>query len=53
MIPIFDTTYKGGIQVEIHMWDLHHELVLLQQSRNFFCYVSDNDIKGDILGCTK
>ena len=36
-------------QVEIYMWALHHELVLFQQSRNCFCYVPDNEIKGDIL----
>ena len=51
--PIFDTTYKGEIQVEIYMWALHHELVLFQKSRNCFRYVTDNDIEGDILGCTK
>ena len=36
LIPIFDTTYKGVIQVEIYMRALHHELVIFQQSRDFF-----------------
>ena len=31
LIPIFDNTYKGEIQVEIYMWALHHELVLFQK----------------------
>ena len=35
LIHIFNTTYKGGKQVEIYMWALHHKLVLFQQSRNF------------------
>ena len=47
---IFDTTYKGEIQVEIYMWYLLHELVLFQKSRNCFCYVPDNETEGDILG---
>ena len=50
MRPILNTTYKGGIQVEIYMRSLHHELVLFQQSRNVFRYVPDNEIKEDILG---
>ena len=48
--PIFDTTYKGEIQVKIYMWALHHELFLFQQSRNCFCYEPDNEIEEDILG---
>ena len=52
LIPIFNTAQKGKKQVKIYMWYLHHELVLLQQSRNCFCYVPDNDIEGDILGWT-
>ena len=48
--PIFDATYKREIQVQIYMWDLHHKLVLFQQSRNIFCYVPENEIEGDILG---
>ena len=31
---------------------LHHELVLFQQSRNFFRYLTENDIEGDILEWT-
>ena len=50
MRPIFDNTYKGEIYVEIYMRALHHELVLLQQSRNCFCYVPANDIEEYILG---
>ena len=50
--PIFDTSYKGEKQVEICMWDLHHGLVLFQQSRNYFRYVPENDIEGEILGWT-
>ena len=34
------------------MWDIHHELVLLQQSRNCFRYLPDNKFKGGILGWT-
>ena len=49
--PIFDTKYRGEIQVEIYMWALYHELVIFQQSRNCFRYVPENDIKGNILGC--
>ena len=48
--PIFDTTYKGEIQVKIYMRALHHELVLLQQSRNCFRCVPDNEIEEEILG---
>ena len=48
--PIFDTTYKGEIQVEIYMKALHHELVLFQQSRNCLFYVPDNETEEDILG---
>ena len=48
--PIFDTTYKEEIQVKIYMRAIHHELVLFQQSRIFFCYVPQNDIDKDILG---
>ena len=51
MRPIFYTMYKGETEVEMYMWALHHELVLFQQRRNSFCYVPENDIKGDILGC--
>ena len=50
LIPIFDTTYKGEIQVEIYMWALHYELVLFQKSSNYFCYVPDNKIERYILG---
>ena len=39
-------------QVEIYMWDPHHELVLFLQGRNYFCYVSENEIEGGILGWT-
>ena len=35
MRPIFDTTYKGGKQVEKYTWALHHELVLFLQIRIF------------------
>ena len=52
MRPIFDTTYKGGILVEIYIWDLHHKLFLFQQSRNCFSYLPENDIEGDILNWT-
>ena len=48
--PIFDTTYKGEIQVKIYMRALHHKLVLFQQSRNFFRYESENWIEEEILG---
>ena len=41
-----------GVKVKIYMWNLHHELVLFLQSRKFFHYVPENDIKGDILGWT-
>ena len=34
------------------MQALHHELILFQQSRNYFRYVTENDIKRDILGWT-
>ena len=44
--PIFNTTYKGKRQVEICMWALHHELVLFLQSRNWFCYVAENETEG-------
>ena len=47
---IFDTTYKGEIQVGIYMRALHHELVLFQKSRDCFHYVPENDIEEDILG---
>ena len=50
MWPIFNTTYKGKIQVEIYMWAVHHELVLFQQSRNYFRYVPENETEGEILG---
>ena len=36
LISIFDTTYKRVKQIKIYMWDLHHELVLFQKSRDFF-----------------
>ena len=52
LIPIFNKTYKVKKQVKIYMWYLHHELVLLQQSRNCFLYAPDNETKGDILGWT-
>ena len=48
--PILVTTYKGVKQVKIYMWALHHKLFLFQQSRIFFGYVPENDIKEDILG---
>ena len=48
--PIFNTTYKGDIKVEIYMRALYHELVLFQQSRNFFRYVPENETKEEILG---
>ena len=35
--------------VKKYMWALYHELFLFLQSSNCFCYVPDNDIKGDIL----
>ena len=47
--PIFDTKYKGEIQVGSYMRSLHHELLLFQQSRIFFQYVPDNEFKEDIL----
>ena len=34
------------------MWALHHELVLFLQSSNCFCCVTENEIEGDISGCT-
>ena len=43
---------KREKQTEIYMWALHHKLVLFQQSKNFFHYVPENDIEGDILGWT-
>ena len=49
MRSIFNTTYKGKEQVKIYMWALYHELVLLLQSRNYFSYVPENEIEGDIL----
>ena len=30
------------------MWYLYNELVLFLQSRNRFCYVSENEIEGDM-----
>ena len=48
--PIFNTTYKGEIQVEMYTRDLHHELVLFQKSRNCFRYLPENEIEEDILG---
>ena len=36
-------------QVEKYIWFLYHKLVLLLKSRNCFCYVPDNDTKGEIL----
>ena len=50
LILIFNTTYKGEIEIGIYIRDLHHELVLFQQSRNCFRYVPENDIEEDILG---
>ena len=38
-------------QVEKYMWDLHHKLVLFQQSR-IFSLIPENEIKVDILGWT-
>ena len=35
------------------MWALHHELFLFLQCGNFFRYVSENDIEGNILVWTK
>ena len=52
MRPIFNATYKGKKQVEIYMWDLHHKLVLLLESRNCFRYVPENEVEGGILGWT-
>ena len=52
MIPNLDTMYKVKQHVEIYMWALHHELVLFQKNRNYFRYVPDNEIEGDILGWT-
>ena len=52
LIPIFDTMYKGWKTIEKYMWALHHELVLFLQGRNFFRYVSENEIEGGILGWT-
>ena len=52
LIPIFDTMHKRKNQAVKYMWDLHHELVLFLQSTNCFCYVTDNDTKGDILDWT-
>ena len=46
LIPIFDTTYIGEIQVKIYMWALHHELVLFQQSRNCFAMYQRRILKG-------
>ena len=43
---------QRGKQVKIYMWYLHHKLVIFQQSRNCFCYLTENEIKGDILGWT-
>ena len=50
LIPIFDYTYKGDIEVKIYMRALHHELVLFQQSSNCFRYVPENETEEDILG---
>ena len=36
--------------VEIYMWDLHHELVIFLQSRNYFLYVPDNEIERGNIG---
>ena len=47
--PIFDTTFKGEIQVKIYIRALHHELVLFQKSRNCFHCVPENEIEEDIL----
>ena len=41
LTPNLDTSYTGGIQVKIYMWDLHHELVHFQQSRNCFRYTRE------------
>ena len=50
LIPIFDKIYKGIKQVKNNMWALHQKLVQFIQSRNLFCYVPNNEIKGGILG---
>ena len=34
-----------------YIWFLYHKLVLFLQISNCFCYVPDNYIKGEILGC--
>ena len=47
---IIDTTYKREIQVEIYLRALHHELVLLKQSRIFFRYIPEDEMKEDISG---
>ena len=47
--PIFNTTYKGEIQVKVYMIYLHQELVLFQESRTCFRYVPDNDTEEDTL----
>ena len=44
--PIYDTTHKGKKQVKIYVWDLHHELVLFLQSRNFFAVYQRMILKG-------
>ena len=52
MTPIFDKTYKGKKQVKKYIWVIHHKLVLFLQSRNYFRYVPENEIKGGVLGWT-
>ena len=43
---------QRGKQVKTYMWVIYHELVLFLQSRNYFHYVPENEIKEDILGWT-
>ena len=50
MRPILDTTYKQKKQIENYILALYQKLVLLLKSRNFFRYVPDNEIEGDIFG---
>ena len=48
LILIFNTTYKGEIEIEIYMRDLHHELVLSQKVGIVFRYVPENDTEEDM-----
>ena len=45
-----DTMYKRKMYVNIFMRTLYKELVVFQQSRICFCYITENEIIEDILG---